>query len=113
MTVELEEEDDGVGAPPGLAHIEPPDYSPESEGEELLAEPPGIAEEIPGELGGEGGSDGEEVEPWLDGDSAGLRDHGGRWQIARGLRLRSEVSFTSAHQPHNTPGCHESVPPLS
>ena len=54
--MELEDEDDGVDAPPGLAHIEPPEYSPESDDEELMVEPPGLAEEIPGELGGEGGT---------------------------------------------------------
>ena len=47
-------------------------------------EPPGIAEEIPGELGGEGGSDGEEVEPWLDGNPLLRHESRGHWPYDAG-----------------------------
>ena len=64
VTVELDGEEGELASPPGLgagADIaslnENADYLPSSgSDEELVPDPPGLTEEIPGELGGDGGS---------------------------------------------------------
>ena len=94
VTVELDgEEDELVSPPPGLeagADIAPPDdnegYLPSSGSDEELipAEPPNLTEEIPGELGGDGGSGGEELEPSLDGNPLLGHESRGHWPYDAG-----------------------------
>ena len=94
VTVELDgEEDELVPPPPGLeagADIAPPDdnegYLPSSGSDEELipVNPPGLAEEIPGELGGDGGSGGEELEPSLDGNPLLGHESRGHWPYDAG-----------------------------
>ena len=94
VTVELDgEEDELVPPPPGLeagADIAPPDdnegYLPSSGSDEELipAEPPRLAQKIPGELGGDGGSGGEELEPSLDGNPLLGHESRGHWPYDAG-----------------------------
>ena len=96
VTVELDgEEDELVSPPPGLeagADIAPPDdnegYLPSSGSDEELipAEPPNLTEEIPGELGGDGGSGGEKLEPSLDGNPLLGHESRGHWRLCPGAR---------------------------